>query len=255
MRILQIITSLSSGGAEIMLQKLVHALKAQRYSASVVSLTEVARIGTELRMEGTSVLGLGGRGGVLLPHQVWALLRAYKNIRPDVVHSWMYHANVAAHILLNLSARKPRPGFITSVRGAIHAPREQKATLRVVRGIDARLSHRADAIIFNSRRAAEQHTALGYDARKITVIPNCFDTNQFRPMPAERARIRAELRCADSTLVGLVARFDHLKGHRTFLEAAKLVSVRSPQCKFLLAGRGCDSRNQELIRFGPDLHL
>jgi glycosyltransferase involved in cell wall biosynthesis len=65
-------------------------------------------------------------------------------------------------------------------------------------------------------------------------------------MPAERARVRAELGVDDSILVGLVARFHRLKGHRTFLDAARLIADRCPRCKFLLVGRGCDAANDEL---------
>src|SRR6266404_5417183 len=126
MRILHIITSLGAGGAEIMLQKLIRALRPQQYNPSVISLTSVSTIGDELQRDGVPVQALGGRGGVLLPHQFWTLLRAYRSARPDVVHSWMYHANVAAQVLVRLTAGSVRPCLITSVRGAIYAPQEQK---------------------------------------------------------------------------------------------------------------------------------
>lgn len=255
MRILHIITSLGTGGAEIMLQKLIRALKPQQYSASVISLTSISIIGDELRREGVPVQALGGRGGVLLPHQFWTLLRAYRSARPDVVHSWMYHANVAAQVLVRLTADSVRPCLITSVRGAIHAPQEQKRLTRLVRRIDARLSGTAERIVFNSLRSAEQHAALGYDRKKVRVIPNSFDTEAFQPMPSERARIRRQLGYADAVLVGLVARFHPLKGHRTFLEAASLVAQRQPHCKFLLVGRGCDAKNEQLMRWIRELSL
>src|SRR5215470_7812017 len=113
MRVLHIITSLGTGGAEIMLQKLIRSLKAQPYSASVISLTSISSVGAELRQEGVPVQALGGGGGVLLPHQFWALLRAYRSAHPDVVHSWMYHANVAAQLLVRLSVGGVRPRLIT----------------------------------------------------------------------------------------------------------------------------------------------
>ncbi len=238
-----------------MLQKLIRALKPQHYNASVISLTSLSTIGAELQREGVPVLALGGRGGVLLPHQFWALLRAYRDDRPDIVHSWMYHANVVAQGLVRVRLGGARPCLVTSVRGAIHAPRAQKRALRLVRRVDASLSRTADWIVFNSLRSAEQHAALGYDRKKIRVIPNLFDTDLFRPLPSERARIRRQLRYPDGLLVGLIARFDRLKGHRTFLEAATLVAERRPNCKFLLVGRGCDAQNEELLRWIRELNL
>lgn len=255
MRILHIITSLSRGGAEIMLQKLIRALRAQPYDASVISLTSISTIGAELQQEGVPVQALGGAGGVLLPHQFWALVRAYRSARPDVVHSWMYHANVAAELLVRLTPAGARPWLITSVRGAIHAPQEQKRMSRVIRRIDASLSRTAQRIVFNSSRSAEQHAALGYDRDKFRVIPNSFDTDTFQPLPSMRADIRQQLGYPDGLLVGLVARFHPLKGQRTFLEAARLVARRLPNCRFLLVGRGCDSLNEELTSWIRELNL
>jgi glycosyltransferase involved in cell wall biosynthesis len=255
MRILHIITSLNTGGAEIMLQKLIRALKARPYNASVISLTSISTIGAELQQEAVPVQALGGRGGVLLPHQFWTLSRAYRSARPDVVHSWMYHANVAAELLVRLTPGSVRPHLITSVRGAIHAPQEQKRLTRLIRRIDASLSRTADRIIFNSSRSAEQHAALGYDRDKFRVIPNSFDTDTFQPLPSMRADIRQQLGYPDRLLVGLVARFHPLKGQRTFLEAARLVAQRLPNCRFLLVGRGCDAQNELLMRWIRQLNL
>jgi glycosyltransferase involved in cell wall biosynthesis len=255
MRILHLITSLNTGGAEVMLQKLVRALDSRSHAVSVISLTTAAPIGVDMRAQGVPVLALGGRAGILLPHQLWRLLRTYREFQPDVVHSWMYHANVLAQMLPRSFGRQPRPGLVISVRGAVHAPEQQKATLRAVRRIDAKMSHRADVIVFNSRRSAQQHAALGYDRGKITVIPNCFDMNQYQPMPAERARIRAELGCGEAVLVGLVARFDRLKNHHLFLQAARSVAERCPQVRFLLVGRGCDGGNRQLMQWVSELSL
>src|SRR5262249_17495691 len=66
---------------------------------------------------------------------------------------------------------------------------------------------------------------------------------------------RQQLGCEDRVLVGLVARFDRMKGHRDFLEAARLVANSHPQCRFLLAGRGCDNQNATLMSWVTELGL
>lgn len=246
-RVLHVITSLMTGGAEVMLQKLVGALADRGYDSTVVSLTSASRIGAELRQSGIPVVALGGRGGILLPQHISKLLRIYRRAQPHVVHTWMYHANVVGHLMVRLSGHRARPALISSVRGALHAAGEQKLSLRLVRRLDARLSGDADAIVFNSRRAAEQHRAIGYAMQRATVIPNCFDPTLFRPNGAERERIRRELGCEDALLIGLVARFNRMKDHRTFLQAAAVVAAKDARCIFLLAGRGCDAGNKELM--------
>jgi len=255
MRVLHVITSLSTGGAEIMLQKLVSALNPQHYTSTIVSLTTTAPIGTELETAGVRVIGLGGRGGVLTPRQALLLMRTYDAVRPQVVHAWMYHSNIAAQALVGLRSRKTRPGLVLSVRGALHAAHEQKLTSRLIRRLDAILSSRSDAIVFNSRRAADQHVSLGYDRAKIHIIPNGFDADRFGVRPEERVRVRTELGCDGATLIGLIARFDRLKGHRLLLEAARLVTDCRPHYRFVLAGRGCDASNEELQRWIVELGL
>lgn len=247
MKVLHVITSLMTGGAEMMLQKLVGAVTDYGIEATVVSLTSMSRIGHELHQSGVPVVALGGKGGILLPHQVVSLLRVYRQVRPQIVHTWMYHANVVGHGLLRLGNRRDRPVLITSVRGALHAPEKQKPMLRLVRRIDARLSGMADSLVFNSHRAAEQHAAIGYAMRRATVIPNGFDTGKFRPSTEDGRRIRQELGCRDGFLIGLVARFDPLKDQSTFLKAAALVALRVPRCHFILAGRGCDLDNPKIL--------
>jgi glycosyltransferase involved in cell wall biosynthesis len=235
-----------TGGAEVMLQKLVLALAPRGCDATVVSLTSLSRIGDELGQRGIPVVALGGRGGILLPQHAAKLLRVYRRTQPDIVHTWMYHANVAGHLLLRLQGRQSRPALVSSVRGALHAAWQQKFSLRVVRRLDARFSGSADAIVFNSRNSAEQHRGIGYAMERATVIPNGFDSTVFHPNPADRDRIRRELGCGNSLLVGLIARFDRLKDHRTFLEAAGAVATGDSRYSFLLAGRGCDAGNEQL---------
>jgi glycosyltransferase involved in cell wall biosynthesis len=48
-------------------------------------------------------------------------------------------------------------------------------------------------------------------------------------------------------LIGLVARYDPMKDHETFLRAASLLIRREPRARFVLVGRGVDERNEALV--------
>jgi len=228
-----------------MLRNVVTQFDRARVETMVISLTTRSPIGDELASLGIPVIALGGRGGVLTPRQLKVVANATASWRPDVVHSWMYHSNVVAQGL-SCFPRRPRIACITSVRGSLDAPEQQPLSLRFVRRLDAVLSTRADAIVFNSAASARQHAAIGYDARRITVIPNGFDTTVFAPSESSRHAVREELGCGSNLVIGLVGRFDPLKGHRIFLEAAHLVAKQQAGCKFLLVGRGCDRSNSVL---------
>ena len=65
----------------------------------------------------------------------------------------------------------------------------------------------------------------------------------------------------DAILIGLVARFDPLKDHGTFLRAAAQVVRRHSEVHFVAVGAGVDSSNRYLaslsqeLGLGPNLHL
>lgn len=254
-RVLHVITSLMTGGAEITLQKLVLAMRPLGYDSTVISLSQPSRIGEELQAAGVPVVTLGSRGGLLLPSHILSLLRAARRSRPQVIHCWMYRANLIGHALARSMPESSRPALVTSVRGALDAPGHEKASVRVARRIDAWLSGAADAIVFNSSRGAAQHAAFGYCTRRAAVIPNFFDTELFRPRPDERWATRLSLGGGTAPLVALVGRFDALKDHRGFLQAARAVRMRFPESQFLLVGRGCDADNGRLVRWVDEYGL
>lgn len=255
-RVLHVITSLLTGGAEAMLQKVVRATRPLGYESTVVSLTAATTIGRELKEEGVPVVALGGRGGILLPHQFLRLVGIVRRVRPQIVHCWMYHSNAIGHALVRLNSRRKRPALVVSVRVALDARYDRKVSRDVIRKVDALLSGAADAVVFNSHRAAEQHAALGYCMHRARVIPNCFDTEYFRPSLEESVRLRRGIGCdVNTVLVGMVTRFDTQKGQRSFLRAAQMVAARFSSCRFLLAGRGCDRSNAELMQWIQDYGL
>jgi glycosyltransferase involved in cell wall biosynthesis len=121
-------------------------------------------------------------------------------------------------------------------------------TRRIVR-LNARVSRFVPSrIVCCSRKTLETHVLGGYRSEKMVLIPNGIDTDHFRPDPAARVDVRRELGLpADTRLVGMFARFHPQKDHRTLLAAAALLHRRVPDAHFVLAGKGIDARNLELM--------
>jgi glycosyltransferase involved in cell wall biosynthesis len=103
-------------------------------------------------------------------------------------------------------------------------------------------------LLFNSRVSAEQHQAIGYDRPKTTIIPNGFDTARFAPNASARASLRSFLGAGDVPLIGLVARYEPVKGHLLFLRAVAQAIAQGRHCRAVLVGRHCDIENAELMR-------
>ncbi len=246
MRILYIITGLATGGAESMLLKLLERLDRERYTPMVISLTTSGDIGPRIAVLGIPVLALGMTPGLPRPSDFLYLLRKVRQLRPDIVHTWLYHADLLGGLAARLAG-------ITAICWGIRSSNldadKTHWTTRAVRRVCALLSHVIPKRIFlNSETARRIHVSLGYAGVKMSVVPNGFDLSRFRPDVGARGRVRAGLGCADDTLlVGMVGRFDPLKNHSGFISAMAMLHRHMPQVQLLLAGKGVDRDNKELV--------
>lgn len=240
-----IITNLATGGAETMLLKLLQQIDRSHFTPTVISLVGMGEIGPHIQRLGIHVHALGMSRGVPNPLMVLRLAKLLRQLQPDVVHTWMYHAD----LLGGLAARLAGFGkVIWCIRQSnLSKTVNKRSTLWAVKAC-ALLSRRVPAqIISCSQRAKEVHAAVGYAEEKLHVIPNGFDLSRFVPDVAARASVRAELGlAADTPLVGLIARFDSQKNHFGFVEAAAQVHAQMPDVHFLLAGTGVDAANTGL---------
>jgi glycosyltransferase involved in cell wall biosynthesis len=256
MRVVHVITGLGAGGAETMLGRLVEAQRAE--VARVVSLTDVGPIGAKIQALGVPVAALGMRRGRPDPLALWRLVRLLSQDRPDVVQTWMYHAD----LLGGVAARILRIPVIWGVRHDRLSERD-KALTRLTRRACALLSRWIpEKVVFNSEAARRTHAAVGYATSKLVVVPNGFDLSRFRPDAEARRAVRIELGIPqDAPAVGMVARYHPHKDHATFTAMAASVRQRCPSASFVLCGDGVDWSNGELAeraaRAGlqPAIHL
>jgi len=258
-KILHLISDLSIGGAEMTLYKLVSRMDRARFANVVVSMTDRGALGKRIEALGIPVLTLWLRRGVINPLGLLRLCRLLMKERPDVLQTWLYHSD-----LLGLLAGKI--SRVTAIAWNIrcsdidlrHYP---WLTTLVVRAT-ARLSTFPDVVVVNSDAGRRLHQQLGFRPRTWRVIPNGFDLEIFRPNPEARLRFRRELGLpAETLLIGLIARYDPMKDHQGFLQAASDVLKERSDVHFVLVGSGIDRSNTVLtatIRnrdIGRNVHL
>lgn len=247
MRIVIIITGLSTGGAEIMLLKVLERLDRQRFAPHVISLTTLGELGQRIAALGIPVDAIGMKPGLFSPSGFFRLVRLLKRLNPDVVHTWMYHAD----LLGGLAARLAGVSSIGwCIRNSNLDKDKTKLSTRAVVGLCASLSKWVPTRILScSEKARQIHVARGYVTEKMVVVPNGFDLTRFKPDKDARCRIRAELGMTEQTpLVGLIGRFDPQKNHAGFFEAATVLHRRMPHVHFALAGQGIDTGNAALMQ-------
>jgi glycosyltransferase involved in cell wall biosynthesis len=259
-KILHVITGLSTGGAEMMLYKLLSRLVREDVGNEVVSLTGIGPVGERIAGLGVKVGALGMGRAAPSPLKLFSLARMMRQAQPDIVHAWMYHANLLAG-LAAIFARSPP--VIWGIRQSNLDPKLSKRSTILTSSLCARLSTRLPArILCCSTVARDVHVALGYAPEKMAVIPNGFDLERFRPDGEARLAVRRELGIdLEAPLIGLVARFDPQKDHRSFISAAAKLLESNASAQFLLCGEGIDADNRELgewIRaagIGANCHL
>lgn len=258
MRIAHVITGLGLGGAEMMLWKLLSAMDRQAFEPLVVSLIEPGPMGERIGALGVSVETLRMTRGLPSAGALVRLVRILREFRPDLIQTWMYHADLVGALARPwVGLGRSRPRLVWNIRQSDLDPRLTRRGTRLVARLDGLLSWLApERIICCSWRAREVHRALGYRDGRMTVIPNGFDLERFRPDPVARAELRAELGISDaSPLIGLVGRFDPQKDLPTFVAAARQVRSACPDCRFLLAGQGMDRDNRALGTWIQDAGL
>lgn len=240
--VFHIITGLNAGGAERMLTRLVVSPGQNNIRHSVVSLMDDGVFGREIRANGTPLYTLGMRRGWLpSPRALWRLVDLLRTEKPDVVMTWLYHAD-----LLGLVA-----GWFAGVKQKYWNLRCSDMTLanrslvyRLLMWLLIRLSPFPSMIITNSESGQRHHQHLGYHPKKWQVFPNGVDLDRFHPDTGAGLVLRAELGTPhDAILVGHVARFHPMKDYPTLFDSAARVIKENPQVHYVLVGRDVDTDN------------
>lgn len=244
LKVLHVITTTDRGGAEAQLLRLISHSPTLKLSHHVVCLRPRGVLADEIETAGSTLecLDLSPQ-----PSRLWGGMRrlqaCLEHMQPDIIQSWLYHAN----LLALLAKPADGPPLLWSLHSSKLGSESLGRYTRLVMYACRRLSKRPQAIMANSEEGRRYHQDQGYPSGHFHVIPNGFDPDIFKPDQPERAKRRVELGLNDDrVLVGLVARFDPVKNLPGFLKAAALARAQRPQLAFLLLGSGVIEDNPAL---------
>lgn len=249
-KLIHLITGLNTGGAEMMLYKLLSKINRTKFDVSVISLTDVGPIGKKIEELGIPVMGLGMKRGIPNPFFLFKLAKILKREKPDILQTWMYHADLMGLLAGRFAEVK---NIVWGIHHSNLDPKSNKRmTLKVVK-MCAILSKYPNKIICCSDSSLKVHSQVGYSKDRIVVIPNGFDIKKFSPDSQANAMLKCHLSIPnDSILVGLIARWDSLKDHHNFIQAAKIVAAYLPKVRFILCGDNIDTSNHLLVQWIKD---
>ncbi len=243
-RIVHVITTLGSGGAQRMLCRLVKQSRSSAIQHSVITLLQGGVNIAPMREEGVEVVELNLRFGNLIETTL-QLARAVRKQKPSLVHGWMYHGNLAA--TLGGRLYKAKCPLIWGVRhSACNLENEKPSTRKIIR-LGKQLSGLSDVIVYCSRESAEDHARLGYPESKAVVIPNGFEVDVYKPSSNGRGALASRLGIEPETpVLCLAARYSPMKDHRGMIEAMARLKQRGQKAHLIMLGRGVDAKNAEL---------
>ena len=242
-KVLHIITGLSDGGAEGVLTRLcLHSKQAEH---TVISLMDAGKYGPILTEAGITVHCLGMNPGKPSVFKFFKLIRLIKTEQPDVVQTWMYHADLLGGIAARLAGVKR---VFWGVRhSTLEKGKSTPLTLWIARLCALLSKWVPEKIICCANKALTVHEDIGYDASKLLMIPNGYDLLRFKQYATEDAGLRNELGfSADEFAIGKVGRFDLQKDHFNLLRALAL-AAQEVSVKCLLIGKGLSPDNDALM--------
>jgi len=244
---LHIITSLSIGGAETMLLRLIKHKPDLAKSTIVISLTDNGEIGRILESLGASVICLGMHNWSSIFKALFKLKKVIQNEKPDIIHTWMYHANILGGIAAVIAKNK---NIIWSIRRSEFTRDESLSTYIVMR-IGAIFSNVIPKVVVCvAESGLKNHQKYGYKPDNMIVIPNGFDLEQLKPDQVIRKEIRKELNIYDDEVViGCVGRFHESKGYEILIASSMEVIKLHKKVRYLLIGRDLDQQNTILMEW------
>ena len=243
MRVVHIITGLDDGGAEGVLHRLCMA--SVNHDHIVISMTGLGKYGTPLREAGIPVHALDQSRGRLTPKALARLSYLLRSERPDVVQTWMYHADLVGGTLARVLGYRRvfwnvRNSDLSREKTPWLTIQTMKACARISRFVPKRIACCAHT-------AAQLHQQLGYDAGKFVVIPNGIDASVYRPIRDVGVRWRMQHGIpTDRPLIGMAARWNPQKNHAGLIDALRHVRVAGHAFACVLAGIGV-TRNEAAL--------
>ena len=243
MKILHIITGLNNGGAEGVLYRLV--THDQENEHIVISMMDAGKYGPLLQDEGVEVHCLKMKAGKASLQSVVKLYKLLKHINPDVVQTWMYHADLIGGIVAKAAGINK---IFWNLRHSNFDSNHTKSSTIKVAQLNAKLSRVIPKkIISCAQGGIKTHTDLGYDEKKIIVIGNGYDLSTFKIDNDSRALIREELDVGLVPIIGMVGRYDPQKNHKGLIEALEIVKEKGYSFDLILVGRDLNSENKILL--------
>ena len=232
MKIIHIISGLGIGGAENTLFNLINFSKDSCHHM-VISLSKKNFYEKKLRNIDVKVINLDFKKSFFL--NFINLIKIIKKNNPDIIQSWMYHAEFLTIFIRMMMNNK----IYWNLRNSTPYSNTFKLKTKLLVFINSIFSHIIpNKIISCSTKASDSHIKIGYCRKKIINIFNGVDTKKFKIKKKNNQK---------NIKIGCVARWHSQKDHINLFKSLQLLIKNNfTDWRCFLAGKGLDQNNSHL---------
>jgi glycosyltransferase involved in cell wall biosynthesis len=224
-KILYVITSLGLGGAEKLLLYYLRNLDKSKYSFSVCYLRAKP---DDLLLEISKYaevynLRIKNRFN---PFVIVKLIKLFRNIKPDLIHTHLFQPRVyasIAHLFYNSTI------LITQKHNNVN-PRKHNIFV-LLEMLSILVNRKVIAISQSVKNSLVKYEFI--PERKIYVLPNCIDYEDFREIAGQRKNSEEK-----QIIIGTVGRLERQKGTKYLLMAMKIILSKYPNTRLEIVGDG-----------------
>ncbi|WP_435015367.1 glycosyltransferase [Tundrisphaera sp. TA3] len=227
LNVLQVIPTLDRSGAEKQMALLATGLPRDRFRVEVAALTRSGPLAADLASAGIPVTTIGKRLK-LDPFALAKLARLVKKGRFDVVHTWIFAADVYGRVAARMAGV---PVVITSEMAVdLWKSRRELA-------VDRWLAKHTDRVVGNSEAVVDFYREAGIPPERLTMIASGIGDEE--PPAIDRAAVRASLGLPlDAPLILYAGRLAEQKGVGDLIAALDLLQHVRPDLRTLIVGDG-----------------
>lgn len=158
-----------------------------------------------------------------------------KNTRPDIIVAHRGESHMIAALAVRLSGlRLPVMRYRGDVRFARTSILSKWLNKRLTAGVGV------------STEKQRQFYLDNFGIKSVRLIHPGIDTSFFKPRPRDKNLARRHNIRAGEVVIGMIGRLDLVKGHRFFIEAAKIISIEEKNVKFIIAGKDEGVKSDDL---------
>lgn len=242
-RICYVIPTLSVGGTEKQLVNLIRGL-VKDHEITVICTKYAGALAGDVRRAGGFIRELRTHSG-WSPTLKYKLTHAFRNHRPDIVHSFMFGFDLA----VNRAARAVGVPIVISSRRQISTWKKRRHIL-----VQKKANKYVDCVVSNSEAVSEFAIKQEHaDPSMFRVIHNGIDADKLvRDADRNHLRYRFKIPPFHSNVIGIVANFSPVKDHELFVRIAENLAGRRPDVHFVLVGRGplVDRIEKLVVQYG-----